>query len=78
MQRRMTVRAPDPDPATTPAIDSGVQPGDTPPDSSQTSATANRDPDASGTRYTPTAIISLIAIALLALLFLSTVLILFT
>lgn len=59
----MTALPPDPDPARVPGVQpgGGVQPGETPPDSAQTSATANADPVA-GRSLTPRAIWWLIVI----------------
>jgi|tagenome__1003787_1003787.scaffolds.fasta_scaffold19701513_2 Family of unknown function (DUF6480) len=67
----MTATPPDPDPADTPAVANGggVEPGDTPPDSAQTSGTNNQDPPATR-RFTPTTIASLIVVGVLAAIFL--------
>lgn len=61
---------PDPDPRDAPGVEQGggVRPGDTPPDSAQTSATANRDP-AAGRNLTPRAVVTFVAIALFVGLF---------
>lgn len=62
----MTARSPDPDPATTPGLEpgGGVRPGDTPPESGQTSAVTHREPR----RPRRTAVLWLLGIAVLALL----------
>jgi hypothetical protein len=74
----MTSTPPDPNPATTPGLTrgGGVEPGETPPDSAQTSGLSapNRVPSR---KMTPTAVVSLVAIVLLVLLFLATVALLF-
>lgn len=69
----MTALPPDPDPARFPDLESGggVAPGSTPPDSAQTSVSPP-DPRP-GRRLTPTAVISLVAVALFAVLFVATV-----
>jgi hypothetical protein len=68
----VTALPPDPDPANTPGASSGsVDPGDTPPDSAQTSATSNQDPPARR-RMTPMAVASMIAIGILAAMFFAT------
>jgi hypothetical protein len=66
----MTANLPNPDPADVPnlAPGGGVDPGDTPPDSGQTSATANKDPKV-GKRMTPTAVITIIAVGVIVLIF---------
>ncbi|MDY6997119.1 MAG: DUF6480 family protein [Actinomycetota bacterium] len=66
----MTAVPPDPDPENTPGRDraGGVSPGDTPPDSAQTSATAEPDPTA-GRNLTPRAVLSFVAIGVFAALF---------
>lgn len=68
----MTAHPPDPDPANIAGVEpgGGVPPGETPPDSAQTSAVSNPDPPAR-TRTTPMGITTIIAIALFALLFLT-------
>ncbi|MFB1295747.1 DUF6480 family protein [Mycobacterium sp. pW049] len=68
----MTALPPDPDPKEDPGVDraGGVRPGDTPPDSAQTSATANRDP-AAGRNLTPRAVVTFVLVALFVLLFAS-------
>ena len=62
--------SPDPDPTNTPSLDpgGGIEPGETPPDSAQTSATPNPDPRVRRA-FTPTVIASFIAIALFVTLF---------
>jgi hypothetical protein len=65
---------PDPDPANTPDLEpgGGVPPGSTPPDSDQTSGVgAVESPPRR--RWTPTAVVSMIAIAIFLLLFLAVV-----
>lgn len=66
----MTALPPDPAPENTPGPDraGGVPPGETPPDSAQTSATSNADPTA-GRNLTPRAAITFVAIGLFAALF---------
>jgi hypothetical protein len=66
----VTAHPPDPDPANIAGVEpgGGVPPGETPPDSAQTSAVSNPDPPAR-TRTTPTSVTSIIAIGLFALLF---------
>lgn len=49
----------------------GVLPGDTPPDSAQTKATANKDP-AAGRNLTPRAVVTFIVVALFVALFAAT------
>jgi hypothetical protein len=68
----VTALPPDPDPASTPAVEhgGGVEPGETPPDSAQTSGTSNADPPVP-TAPTGTMSVAFIAIALTALLFLA-------
>jgi hypothetical protein len=70
MRQQMTAEPPDPDPARTPGLEpgGGVAPGATPPESAQTSGLAEPEPRPRR-RLTPTAIASLIAIALFVLLF---------
>jgi hypothetical protein len=67
----MTALPPDPDPAE-PSIASGggVEPGDTPPDSAQTSASSNQDPPPRR-RFTPITIAALIAVGVLFAIFLT-------
>jgi hypothetical protein len=69
----VTELPPDPDPANTPGVErgGGVVPGETPPESAQTSASANPDPRARR-KVTPGVIASFIVIALLVALFLAT------
>ncbi len=66
----MTALPPDPDPEDTPSLEpgGGVAPGATPPESAQTSGLSAPDPTPTH-RFTPTAIASLVAIALFVLLF---------
>ncbi|MGB3356400.1 MAG: DUF6480 family protein [Mycobacterium sp.] len=66
----MTALPPDPDPATTTGEEpgGGVPPGETPPDSAQTSATSQADPSA-GHNLTPRAIAGFVAIGLFVVLF---------
>ncbi|GAB3217045.1 DUF6480 family protein [Mycolicibacterium hippocampi] len=66
----MTALPPDPDPMRVPREEpaGGVPPGETPPDSAQTSATSNADPTA-GRNLTPRAIAAFVAIGLFAALF---------
>jgi len=66
----MTAPPPDPDPASTPDLESGggVAPGSTPPESAQTSGLSASDPRVTR-RLTPTVTISLVAIGLLVLVF---------
>ncbi len=63
---------PDPDPNTIPGADigGGVRPGETPPESAQTSATANRDP-AAGRNLTGRAVVTFVLVALFVALFAS-------
>lgn len=67
----MTAIPPDPDPAETTGVEpgGGVPPGSTPPDSSSTAGigAVQRRPKS---RITPTAVVSLVAIAIFVLLFL--------
>ncbi|OBF28739.1 DUF6480 family protein [Mycobacterium sp. ACS4331] len=62
--------SPDPDPAQTAGLGAGgdVQPGDTPPDSDQLSATSNPDPPVRH-RASPTSVVALVAAAVFILLF---------
>lgn len=66
----MTAQPPDPDPIDTPDLEpgGGVQPGSTPPDSAQTSGLSEPEPRPRR-RYTPTQIVSLIALAIFILIF---------
>lgn len=68
----MTALPPDPDPNNVPGVDQagGVRPGDTPPDSAQTKATANRDP-AAGRNLNPRAAVTFVVIAVFVALFAS-------
>jgi hypothetical protein len=67
----MTATPPDPDPALTPGLDpgGGVQPGETPPDSAQTSGVSTPQPKARHT-YTPATVTGIVAASVFALLFL--------
>jgi hypothetical protein len=75
----MTALPPDPDPAQTPGLEpgGGVAPGSTPPDSAQTSGLSEPEPRARH-RFTPTVIVSLVAIGIFILLFAATALVLVT
>ncbi|MGE2832738.1 DUF6480 family protein [Mycobacterium sp. SMC-4] len=66
----MTAMPPDPDPGQTPGQEhaGGVPPGETPPDSAQTRATANADPTA-GRNLNPRNAIGITAIVLFVLVF---------
>jgi hypothetical protein len=66
----MTALPPDPDPADTPSVEASVPPGETPPDSAQTSGSANADPPPRRARSG--AVLTIIAIALLLALFVAT------
>lgn len=68
----MTAIPPDPDPADTPDLEpgGGVPPGSTPPDSDQTSGVGAVE-SRPRHRWTPTAVASVIAVALFVLLFLA-------
>ena len=69
----MTAIPPDPDPHRTPDLEpgGGVPPGSTPPDSAQTSGLGEPEPRPRR-KLTPTAIVSLIALALFLALFIAT------
>lgn len=69
----MTATPPDPDPARTPSLEpgGGVRPGETPPDSAQTSGLSEPQPVARH-RYTPTSVASFIVITVFVLLFVIT------
>lgn len=69
----MTALPPDPDPRDTPGTEraGSVSPGDTPPDSAQTRASANPDP-AAGHNLTPRAIVTFVVVGLFVLLFVAT------
>ena len=73
----MTELPPDPDPANTPGVEpgGGVAPGDTPPDSAQTSGVSEPEPRPRH-RLRPATVIGLIAIAVLVLLFATTAVVL--
>lgn len=70
----MTAIPPDPEPAETPGLEpgGGVPPGSTPPDSDQMSGIGAVE-SRPRRRWTPTAIVSVIAIAIFLLLFLAVV-----
>jgi hypothetical protein len=70
----MSAHPPDPDPADVPDLEPGgsVTPGDTPPDSASTSGTANKDPKVGRSRITPTGVVAIVGVVILALLFLAT------
>jgi hypothetical protein len=69
----MTAQPPDPDPARTPSLEpgGGVKPGETPPDSAQTSGLSEPQPRVRR-RLTPTSVVSIIAVAVFVLLFVAT------
>jgi hypothetical protein len=73
----MTAQPPDPDPARTPGLEpgGGVAPGATPPDSAQTSGVSEPEPRPRR-RLRPATIVSLIALAVLVLLFATTAVVL--
>lgn len=66
----MSITPPDPDPMNTPGGEraGGVPPGETPPDSAQTRATANPDP-AAGRNLNPRSAIGITAIVAFVLVF---------
>ncbi|MDX1883960.1 DUF6480 family protein [Mycolicibacterium sp. 120270] len=66
----MTATPPDPDPARTPSLEpgGGVRPGETPPDSAQTSGLSEPQPRARR-KYTPATVTGIVVIALFVLLF---------
>ncbi|MET0455390.1 MAG: DUF6480 family protein [Mycobacterium sp.] len=66
----MTALPPDPDPANTSVAAGGVEPGDTPPDSAQTSASANQDPPPRS-RFTPAMIAAMVAVGIFFAVFLT-------
>ena len=68
----MTAVPPDPDPAESPIVADahGVEPGETPPDSGSTSASANQNPPPRS-RLTPTAVAAMIAVGVLFAIFLT-------
>lgn len=70
----MTALPPDPDPARIPDLEpgGGVSPGSTPPDSAQTSGLSAPEPRTRKGRVTPTAAVTLTALAVLVALFLAT------
>ncbi|MCV7320350.1 DUF6480 family protein [Mycolicibacterium confluentis] len=63
-------KSPDPEPDQTPGLadGGGVEPGDTPPDSDQLSATSNADPPVRH-RASPTSVVAFAAVAVFILLF---------
>jgi hypothetical protein len=73
----MTAEPPNPDPDRTPGLEpgGGVTPGTTPPAAAQTSAGAEAQPSTRG-RFTPTGVITLVAVILLFLIFLTTAVVL--
>jgi Family of unknown function (DUF6480) len=66
----MTATPPDPDPARTPSLEpgGGVRPGETPPDSAQTSGLSDPAPPARR-RYTPATVAGIVAVVVFVLLF---------
>ena len=66
----MTALPPDPDPVESPTVASahGVEPGETPPDSGSTSATANQDPPPRS-RMTPAMVGTVVAVGGLIAIF---------
>ncbi|MET0475923.1 MAG: DUF6480 family protein [Mycobacterium sp.] len=68
----MTALPPDPEPTETTGLadGGGVQPGDTPPDSGSTSASANQNPPPQR-RFTPITIAAMIAVGVLFAIFLT-------
>lgn len=69
----MTAMPPNPEPNRTPGLEpgGGVAPGSTPPAAAQTSAGAEPQPSTHG-RITPTAVVTVIAVVIFFVLFLST------
>ena len=69
----MTAQPTDPDPARTPGLEpgGGVGPGETPPDSAQTSGLSEPQPSVRR-RITPTAIFTTVTVAVFVLLFVTT------
>ena len=69
----MTALPPDPDPADIPDLEpgGGVSPGSTPPDSAQTSGLGEPEPRPKQ-KFTPTMIMTVIAIVVFVLLFVAT------
>lgn len=70
MRPDMTATPPDPDPTRTPGLEpgGGVRPGETPPDSAQTSGLSDPQPRAR-TKYTPATVAGIVAVAVFVLLF---------
>ncbi|BDX35115.1 hypothetical protein TUM20985_56620 [Mycobacterium antarcticum] len=68
----MTAVPPDPDPVEMPTVGSahGVEPGETPPDSGSTSATANQDPPPRS-RFTPAMVGGMVVVGVLIAIFLT-------
>ncbi|MDT5147426.1 MAG: hypothetical protein QOC58_2071 [Mycobacterium sp.] len=68
----MTSQPPLPDPANTPDLEAGggVSPGATPPAAGQTPGTANPHPPGRG-RFTPTGVISVLAVCVFVVLFIA-------
>ena len=66
----MTAQPPDPDPAETPGLEpgGGVEPGETPPDSAQTSGVSAEQPPVRR-KYTPATVAGIVAVAVFVLLF---------
>lgn len=71
--REPTALPPDPDPAVTPSLEpgGGVSPGSTPPDSAQTSGLGEPEPRPRR-KWTPTAVITLVALVAFIALFVAT------
>ena len=67
----MTALPPDPDPANMQNVEASVAPGETPPESAQTSGTANPHPPTGG-GLTTTAIATIVVVALFTALFVAT------
>jgi len=69
----VTAQPPDPDPARTPSLEpgAGVRPGETPPDSAQTSGLSEPQPRARH-KYTPATVAGIVAVAVFVLLFIAT------
>ncbi|MCV7031415.1 DUF6480 family protein [Mycobacterium sherrisii] len=69
----MTTQPPNPDPGRTPDLEAGggVAPGSTPPAAAQTSGGVEPQPSSRG-RFTPTGVVTLIAVVVIALIFVAT------